>query len=146
MAPASSIFRSSSRPATAGLRLLSLLVALLLTASSLAQVAHFLLVPHAFCAEHGELLELGSESAGLSHADSGDSHEASVVADGAEDSHDHCQLLARNQREQLLPPAPGFELPPAPEGTVGEPQPMAAVALPTGDCLASAPKTSPPRC
>lgn len=136
----------SRRPAAGGLvRLFSVLVALLLATSSLAQVAHFLLVPHAFCAEHGELLELGPGRPVAARATSTPAHEAQIRSVDAEDGHDHCELLGRNQREQLLPQAPAFDQP-APQASIQ------TVALPAATtpssplaCLTLAPKTSPPR-
>lgn len=137
--------QNRGRTATAaGLRWLSLVAALLLAASSLAQVAHFLLVPHAFCAEHGELLELGATPAELGHHDAPAGHDASLWPVDAADGHDHCQLLAREQREQLPPRAPAFELPPASPAALQAVLGRTVGAAYQVDCLSNAPKTSPP--
>jgi hypothetical protein len=138
-----------SRQATSGLwRVLATLVALLLTASSLGQVAHFLLVPHAICAQHGELLELQEQRAHLQaaqHPDESDKKLAHASTQEAASAHDHCQVLARGQREQSLPPAPPSTLHPllfAEFITISAAQVGAAKAL---TLLSQAPKTSPPR-
>jgi hypothetical protein len=153
--------RSQSRkPARALLRGLAALVAALLLASSFGQIAHFALVRHAICREHGELLELH----GAAEAQLGAKAEAQLGAkaekaaarnDGqqraeapASDSgseHDHCQMVARNQREQGLVPAPALALAraaaaglvPASTAAVELVRPLAPLQL--------APKTSPPR-
>ena len=125
--------------------MLSLFAALLLAASSLSQVAHFLLVPHAFCAAHGELLELpASPTASITDTHASPSEGASVSPVEAEDSHDHCQLLARAQREQLVPAVASVELSAcAPERLNAVPLERESTA-PALDCLVNAPKTSPP--
>lgn len=126
------------------LRALSLFVALLLAASSLSQVAHFMLVRHAFCAEHGELLELSpAAQAETSHA-SDDDRQARATGSETGEEHDHCQLLARGQREQLAVLPTSVTLAPA---TVSAPVAIAAAAASGFDQLERwllAPKTSPP--
>ncbi|HEY6080375.1 MAG TPA: hypothetical protein VIW29_16285 [Polyangiaceae bacterium] len=131
------------------LRALAALAALLLAASSLGQVAHFLLVPHAICAEHGELLELHdgehrAAEAGAEALTPDDATSPRAAAPDAVESHDHCQLLARSQRELALPVATAFEAPLAP--SVCAPSLLHAAAEPTGQlaALSLAPKTSPP--
>lgn len=142
---------SARRGAThASLRALAGLVAVLLGLSSLGQLAHFLLVPHAICAEHGELLELTPagghavphEVAEPSKAD--DAHDAAFTTSELPEDHEHCQVLSRGQREQLAPSPAWHALPEAPSheapsrvvaGTT--PRPLATLTL--------APKTSPPR-
>jgi hypothetical protein len=130
---------------SAALRALSLLVAVLLTASSLSQVAHFVLVQHAFCAEHGELLELSGASARAeTPSASGDDQQTQVTPRDASEEHDHCQLLARSQREQLAISPPIVAVAPA---QVSAPLAIAAAQASTYDQLQRwllAPKTSPP--
>lgn len=136
------------RPATSPLlRVLATWLSLLLTASALGQTAHFLLVPHTICAEHGELLELGETPAHAARATDEAATQGSSVssAPSAAAEHDHCQVLARGQRQQALPRAAAIAvLPAAPAVRLArlaerqvEPRPLAALAL--------APKTSPPR-
>jgi hypothetical protein len=125
--------------------LFSVLVALLLATSSLAQVAHFLLVPHAFCAEHGELLELGPGHPAAAQATSTPAHEAQLSSVDAEAGHDHCELLGRSQREQLLPARAAFDLPAPRASFEALALPATTTSSPSLACLTLAPKTSPPR-
>jgi hypothetical protein len=140
-------FRPKSRKATLGaLRLLATLVALLLTASSLGQAAHFLLVQHAICAEHGELLELAERSA---HVAAAHEHEAgnkvqARVSSAEAAGHDHCQILARSQKQPGLPPAPALTIVPAGATSASCSIASATRAVTTLPRLAVAPKTSPP--
>ena len=99
-----------SRAAASALRVVATLVALLLTLSSLGQVAHFLLVPHAICAEHGELLELSERDAHVGAGDAEGSKEARVSTVPTSAEHDHCQVLARGQRELALPVPPALDI------------------------------------
>jgi hypothetical protein len=131
------------------LRSLAALVALVLTASSLGQIAHFLLVPHAICAEHGELVELhGAAVAAADHHEASqpsDARRAQVSAPDAVESHDHCQLMARGQRELALPLASSWEpTPPAPSPRIAACDSSAVAALGQPAPLSAAPKTSPP--
>jgi hypothetical protein len=127
------------------LRALSLFVALLLAASSLSQVAHFMLVRHAFCAEHGELLELSSASAEAETSSAGDDNrQARATSNETADGHDHCQLLARSQREQLAVLPTSVTVAPAPTSA---PLAIVATSARSFDQLERwllAPKTSPP--
>lgn len=138
--------RPQFRPANAlAMRALAALVALLLSTSSLAQVAHFWLIPHAICAEHGELLELPEGAHAQAEHPSDDHHtQASTSDEDGELSHDHCQQLARNQREHALPVATQLELAPAasaPAELAFAPSREAEHGL---ALLSVAPKTSPP--
>ena len=143
-------WRERGRNATsAALRVMAACLALLLVASSLGQVAHFLLVPHAICAEHGELVEL---SPGADHGgqhllqvepaahDAGPSVSPEELA-----SHDHCEILASAQRQLALPAASVVALVPVvASSSLALVEPSAAqVSL---SPLAVAPKTSPPAC
>ena len=131
------------------LRVLAVLVAVVLSTSALGQAAHFRLVPHTICSEHGELLELGegAEHAARAPEHAGDQDEAGSRASERELSleHEHCQVLARGQREQALPTADRVELLPAAlvQAAAFFATPRAAAGeLPR---LSLAPKTSPPR-
>lgn len=135
------------RATPATLRAMAALVALLLAASSLAQIAHFLLVPHAICEHHGELIELGSEPAHASEhraqpERAGHGTSASVSSEEAT-SHDHCEVLASAQRQIVLPIANVIALVPAIASSSSELTATATTrrSLPT---LSVAPKTSPP--
>lgn len=137
------------RSTTSSLRLLlAACVALLLTASNLGQAAHFLLVPHAVCAEHGELLELteqsGHRAEAREHAADG-SRETRAAQPEALLDHDHCQVLIRGQREQSLPQPGSVALLPAAEAEkLAIFSASSALRRPLST-LALAPKTSPPR-
>jgi hypothetical protein len=142
--------RCRGRSATRlGLRALALFAVLLLGGSSLGQVAHFILVPHAICAEHGELLELHDAAA---HGDKAHDDEAAAspapasvsLTQSAAAEHDHCQVLARSERELSLP-ASAFQIAEAP--SMSEPSsPLGSqAALSARSPLILAPKTSPPR-
>lgn len=129
-----------------GLRALAALVALLLGVTSLGEATHFLVVPHAICAEHGELVELRQGASEAHEHDETDAQKAPASAPASGDvEHDHCDVVAQAQREQLLPPLPAFEVPGAGDASVS-----VAVALEPRverplDLLRLAPKTSPPR-
>ena len=130
---------------SAALRAFATLTALLLTLSSLGQVAHFLLVSHTICAEHGELLELGRPQAAAHERESTEKERARAGSSETIGAHEHCQMLARNQREQSILPAPALNIEPA-----GVSTPTAIFCAETGVSttlppLAVAPKTSPPR-
>lgn len=143
-APLSYRGRSATR---AVLRALASLVALLVTLSSLGQVAHFLLVPHAICAEHGELLELSERASHVaaSHAEPASTKHARAAAPEQLSEHDHCEILARGQREQALPAPPAPRLLP-PASVTAELVWVAESTVFHGlSALSLAPKTSPPR-
>lgn len=118
---------------------------LLLFGSSLGQVAHFVAVQHAICAEHGELVELHDD-----HADSEVGHGSDHGDDEpgqppGEDDHDHCEQLARGDRELATLTAPAVGIAPAtPSQDIAVP-PAACVGSASQPLLALAPKTSPPR-
>jgi hypothetical protein len=126
---------------------LATLVALLLTASSLSQVAHFLLVPHAICAEHGELLELTESPARViaARAHDGDTETQAKAAGTEAAEHDHCQIFARSQRQQVWPPAPAVAVAPAVASARSGCVPTDATGNAVLPRLLVAPKTSPPQ-
>jgi hypothetical protein len=129
------------------LRWLAACLALLLVASSLGQIGHFFLVSHTICAEHGELLELSGSATPphAAHATNDEEHRASPSASSEEAvSHDHCELLASNQRQLALPAASSIAVVPAGSSCALELS-LAAPRHPSLPTLALAPKTSPPR-
>jgi hypothetical protein len=121
-----------------------MLVALLLVGSSLGQIAHFLLVPHAICTEHGELLEVSEQAAhdGATRAEDVEGSRAASPEMAAE--HEHCQLLARAPRELALPRSPSLGLLPAPSSQRAALIRPLATHAPASQRLLDAPKTSPP--
>jgi hypothetical protein len=136
------------REATSSLvRLLAAFVAVLLAASSLGQSAHFLLVPHAICAEHGELLELTERDSHAAdeadHATAGPD-ETRASAPGALVDHEHCQVLLRGQREQSLPEASAVAVLPAASAEKAVVLAAPGRIAPEPSVLSLAPKTSPP--
>jgi hypothetical protein len=129
---------------TLALRALAAVVASLLSLSSLGEIAHFLLVPHAICADHGELIEVseGSQHA-AAHADTVSSDPEVAPASDEGSGHDHCELLASHQRQLALPAVAPVAVVPIATGML--------IALVGGEAsrrplpaLALAPKTSPP--
>ncbi len=144
MQRASGCFRPGDRQAiSARLRALAAFVALLLGTSSLGQVAHFVLVPHAVCLEHGELVEL--HGAAEAHADAaGAANQERVTAPHGGDEHDHCELIARAEREQLLGPAPSLDVAAAARSVERCGVAREQLERPALGVLMLAPKTSPP--
>ncbi len=131
----------------AALRVLATLVAVLVTLSSLSQTAHFLLVPHALCAEHGELLELGEGSAHLSASVSAPAKtDGAAHADAAPstDEHEHCQVLARGQREQAQAAPQRLLVVPGTPTAASRILVSEHVVDRSQSALSLAPKTSPP--
>lgn len=137
--------RKTTSPA---MRAAAALLALFLVASSFGQIAHLLLVQHAVCVEHGELVELQAHAAhdADGHATPGDEHPSGDPAspDSGVD-HDHCQVLARGQHEQLLPAEPGASLAAAKPEAARSALAAPALPAPASPPLLLAPKTSPPR-
>ncbi len=140
--------RKLGRKATSAVvRVVAACLALLLAASSLGQIAHFLLVPHAICAEHGALVELsvGSDHTGphLAEVETA-AHEAGASVWSRElASHDHCEMLASAQRQLALPAASVVALVP-----VATSSSLTLVEISAAQAslarLSVAPKTSPP--
>lgn len=129
---------------SAQLRALAAFIALLLSGSSLAQTVHFLLIPHAICAEHGELVELGGQ-ADAHHEPHEASRSVAISEHGEADAgHDHCEVLARSERELSLPPIASFELPAAPRSLEQALPVVEESARHARPLLDVAPKTSPP--
>jgi len=121
----------------------------LLTLLQLGSAAHFLLVPHEFCPEHGELVHshhshhshhLGSLAAPSS---------ASAVRQPAADSsdeleHDHCLVSLHQRARALSPPVQQSDL--LAVRKVQPALPVLEVLPPAVPLLAVAPKNSPPVC
>lgn len=116
----------------------ALLALLLLFGSSLGQIAHFFAIQHAICAEHGEVVELHDE-----HGHGGD--ETPGQPQDTEDEHDHCQELARAQRELAMLAAPALGIAPAAPLSVVSLSETRRAGATRQPLLALAPKTSPPR-
>jgi hypothetical protein len=128
---------------SAALRSLALLVATLLAASSLGQIAHLLVVQHTICAEHGELLELSSDGGHSAATQVEDEHSPTSTSSEEATSHEHCEILASAQRQTPLPVAAVIGLVPAAAGAAREVLPVSSVRLML-PALVVAPKTSPP--
>jgi hypothetical protein len=148
MVPSRQRRRAAGRKAASPvLRALAALVAILLTASSLGEIAHFWLVPHAVCTEHGELLELSTESdhSGEHRTEAAPVAGAEVAAVAPEraPSHDHCEILASEQRQLALPAASVVAfVPPAVSSSLFLVETCATSR--SRSALSVAPKTSPP--
>jgi hypothetical protein len=127
------------------LRVLAVVTASLLSLSSLSQIAHFVLVPHAICADHGELIEVSEGARHAAHgADAASVETRATPASDESSGHDHCELLASQQRQLALPAISPTAVVPVGAGTL--------IALDGGKtgrqalpALVLAPKTSPPR-
>ncbi len=137
--------RPGRRAIPALLRLVAAWLALLLAAAPLEQIAHFTLVPHAVCAEHGDIIELAHDDGHAERAAAPFEKEApspNQADSRPTSSHDHCELLASAQRPATLPNGNGGAVlaPAIPLRTSTERSPPAALPR----ILAMAPKTSPP--
>lgn len=125
------------------------LIALALVAQ-FSQSAHFALVSHSVCSEHGEMvhghghLAVGPER-GAPHAAKATQDDAKPSVAAADhhdaDAHEHCPVM-NNQRERIvLPPVDVVNIVPLPPDVAmmfHAPEPLA------GDLLFVAPKSSPP--
>ncbi len=123
-------------------------IAWLVLVTQASSFAHLLLVRHAVCPQHGELVHVGEDegppsvdSALPSEQDSGGS--AIRAGHGATEEHVHC-LLAMHRRQTPVVPRSAFTIAPARVAeirvlTLGSSPRPALVAL-----FSLAPKTSPP--
>jgi len=122
--------------------------AYLCLATHFVGVLHVLVVRHATCPSHGEIIHGGAASANARLAAT-----AAPVAPGAsvraaapesgEDLDEHCLFVATRRREMAgLAPARGAVLRTAPISAVDAPPSIAAVTVRT--IFRLAPKTSPP--
>jgi len=119
-------------------------LALVLIAGQGASLAHLAVVRHGYCAEHGELVDLGAEApAGLPTAptDATD-HVDSLPASGAGGhEHEHCAVMG-HRRDAILGEHVGTALAPQ---ACGEPVRSAgAPVVSASPIFRLAPKQSPP--
>lgn len=122
-----------------------MLVAALVGLSALGQFAHFFLVPHAICAEHGELLELTEDASHAAVHESPSPDGPVHAASEPVEEHEHCQVLARGQREQAEPTPPDVVALPASAASTELSFTRSAAVVTVLAALTLAPKTSPPR-
>ena len=102
--------KPTKRARPARLRALVLLVASLNLLGLVSNFAHFLLVRHTVCPEHGELIhagEPGHEVARSAPEREGKQPGVGAAATAASHGHDHCALLSdRRERLALRPHSP----------------------------------------
>jgi hypothetical protein len=122
--------------------------ALLVLAGQFSSLAHQLLVQHAVCAEHGELIDVHAGVARQASADRTAANEAAVstgdsAVGGAEAGDEHCAVLAHRrdqaagpQRAETLTFVAGAEEPALPSVDAHRPPQVVQLRL--------APKQSPP--
>jgi hypothetical protein len=124
------------------MRVLAALAAALLLATTLGQVAHFLLVRHVVCAEHGELVEAPLRVPRGHVAPEQKGKTASEREPALE--HEHCEVLARQQRQTALLSDAPVALSSAPPQLRIDAETPARLAPSLPAPLTRAPKTSPP--
>jgi hypothetical protein len=109
-------------------------------------LAHFIVVEHAICAEHGDLIHADeSHPSGVSahaHAVTEFPSLSERAASTPGHAHEHCPVLTQ-RREQARVAQAGTALLPPPESGVVDDLPCDAPS-PCADLLRFAPKTSPP--
>jgi hypothetical protein len=141
--------RRESRGGT--FRYLAACVAVLVVFTQFSSFAHMLLVRHATCPEHGELIHPDEDGAAPAHHDAVASHDKSQgpsIESGPESAnghgHDHCAVLAHRRDSTTLAAASNCPLPvppPALAGIDGHRQ----ILTPASFALyLLAPKNSPP--
>lgn len=122
----------------------TLLVGLFCAFSQVSGALHWVLVEHARCAEHGELIHVGEGDHGHSDASVAPASASVEAAVADEHGHDHCDFL-RTPRELMLAPSAQTALPVprviGSSGDVGWSDSKALIAR-----YELAPKTSPPDC
>lgn len=121
---------------------LTLLVGIFCAFSQISGALHWVLVEHARCAEHGELVH--TSDGDHAHSDtSAAPSSVSIEAGGSnEHGHDHCEVSPAPRELMLVSSAP-ISLPPASvTGSSGDVRCSDAKASIAGYALA--PKTSPP--
>jgi hypothetical protein len=125
---------------------LTIAVAVLLFCGQLSSWVHLALVPHAICAEHGELIHVVQAPAfdGTPAPKAGESSLVASAPVEVEHAHDHCQFGPHHR-------APAMTAPRAPvvaENRVVPPRPpilgASAPAVRAISLYLLAPKTSPP--
>ena len=81
-------------------RLLAALTVLLIALAPLGRVAHLVIVPHEYCAEHGELVHVEGDGEGAhSHGDSAKLASIESVSSESDDAHEHCALAGSSSRD-----------------------------------------------
>jgi hypothetical protein len=125
----------------------ALALALLAAGGQFFNISHLLMVPHAICAEHGELVHVDTGPRSTRH----DAHAARDSASsayrpgaiGSTDPHDHCLISVFRKQTLAIHPAGSVLLPPriSPavvsfENVIAPPRTVAILHL--------APKSSPP--
>jgi hypothetical protein len=115
--------------------------AYLCLATHLAGVLHVLVVRHATCPGHGELVHGGAPAA--TPAPPPEGKVARGVTQSSEELDDHCLLMATRRREMAALTSALHSIVPAPSVTASAPPPALAVVTPRA-LLLLAPKTSPP--
>jgi hypothetical protein len=141
--------RHSRRSSRTTLRVFALLVAAVCLSARIASFAHLLLVPHAVCPEHGELIHVGEadEHAAPAAVTRRAAHETSVSGTERADAshgHDHCTLLSdRGGQLALCPPPTALAPPPWSDQTAPACLAVRGHAL-SISLLLLAPKNSPP--
>ncbi|MBX7101014.1 MAG: hypothetical protein K1X89_25080 [Myxococcaceae bacterium] len=126
-------------------RFAALMTGVLLVAGQLSSLAHFALVRHARCAEHGELVHAQGEGALTSaapRASPGPAVQARALAEESH-GHDHCVLGIARRSGALIPVQPALTLT-APHDAGVMTAPVSHPAGPSVALLRLAPKSSPP--
>ena len=130
---------------TVSRRFAALATGVLLLAGQLSSLAHFALVQHARCAEHGELVHARAEGAPVAAAPTATRGTSALTPAAAEEAHghDHCVLGVARRSGALLP---GRTTPtaPAPRPSGVAARSLATPAAPSVALLRLAPKSSPP--
>lgn len=116
---------------------------LLLVASPLAEALHAVLVPHAICAEHGEVVHAHGASSASAQPD-GAVPSIDADATAQESSHGHCTIIAERSRQIAPPNASEAWLLPALRAQAEPFVTRAARASTSLELTLLAPKTSPP--
>lgn len=141
--------RSRLRREYSGRRALSLLAAVVCIVAQLAGAAHFALVPHSVCAEHGELVHGAAHSASTAAARADGASGAVIRSAGDSDAdhgHDHCTVTSHRvdarhvERVVIAVTEPRAAIEPT---AVLEPN-CTPVPVPRALLLLMAPKSSPP--
>jgi hypothetical protein len=123
-------------------------VALVCVLAQLASAAHFVLVGHGVCSEHGELVHEGEGSAhsfdsarerGAKPADAHTALVTEVVGD-----HDHCTLLCERRERLALPPQNFCDAPLPHDEATATLTGTTSAGVPAVPLLLVAPKGSPP--
>lgn len=126
-------------------RIAASVAALLLLSSPLSEALHTVLVPHAICAEHGEVIHLQGARAGTrdpSATDQNPRFDTNGVA--AESGHEHCPVVAASSRRAAARPNTESLLLPAAASSDVARLKVATHPDSSLELVLLAPKTSPP--